>query len=92
MNKSELISAIASKSELSKAAATRALNAMLEIIEDAAADGESVALIGFGTFEPRDRPARSGRNPRTGEPIEIPAAKSLAFVCGKSLRDRLNAG
>ena len=92
MNKSDLINAIAAKSELSKADANRALNAILEIIENAAADGESVSLAGFGTFEPRDRPARTGRNPKTGEPIEIAAAKSLAFVCSKSLRDRLNAG
>ena len=90
MNKSELISAIAESSDLSKAAADRVLDSTIAAITDSLAKGEPVTLIGFGTFEVRDRAARSGRNPRTGETIQIKASKNPAFKAGKALKDAIN--
>ena len=90
MNKSELIDQIADASDISKASAGRALDAMLDAITGSLKDGESVALVGFGTFLVRERAARTGRNPQTGATIEISAAKVPAFKPGKALKDALN--
>ncbi len=90
MNKSELISAIADGSSLTKADAGRALDATIDAITNSLKDGEPVTLIGFGTFEVRDRAARAGRNPRTGETIQIKASKNPAFKAGKALKDAVN--
>ncbi|MDK2823043.1 MAG: DNA-binding protein HU-beta [Clostridia bacterium] len=87
MNKTELISSVAEKSELTKKDAEKAVNALFASIEEALSRGEKVQLVGFGTFEVRDRKARTGRNPQTGEEIQIPAAKVPAFKAGKSLKD-----
>ena len=91
MNKNELIDQIAAKTGLSKADASRALNAVTETIAEALKKGESVPLIGFGTFEVRDRSARTGRNPKTGEELKIKAAKVPAFKAGTSLKAAVNA-
>ena len=90
MNKSELINAIAEASDLTKADSGRALDATIAAITDSMAKGEPVTLIGFGTFEVRDRAARTGRNPQTGGEIQIAAAKVPAFKAGKSLKDAIN--
>ena len=90
MNKSELVDSIAEKSGLNKTQATDALNAMMESVGEALEEGESVSLVGFGTFSVKDRKARTGRNPKTGEPLEIPASKVPGFKAGKGLKDRLN--
>ena len=90
MNKSELIDRIADSSDISKAAAARALDAMVGAIEDSLKDGESVSLVGFGTFLVRDRAARTGRNPQTGATIQIAGAKVPAFKPGKALKEALN--
>lgn len=90
MNRAELIDLVADQADISKSAAGRALDAALEAIAGSLADGEPVTLIGFGTFAVRERPSRMGRNPRTGEQMEIAAAKIAAFKPGKALKDRLN--
>ncbi|AWI51881.1 MULTISPECIES: HU family DNA-binding protein [Actinobacillus] len=87
MNKSELIDAIAAKAELSKKDAKAALEATLEAVSESLKAGDTVQLIGFGTFKVNERAARTGRNPRTGEEIKIAAAKIPAFVAGKALKD-----
>lgn len=87
MNKSELISAVAEGTELSKKDATAAVEAVFSSIQDALSKGDRVQVIGFGTFEVRDRAARKGRNPQTGKEIDIPASKVPAFKAGKALRD-----
>lgn len=89
MNKAELIDAIASSSGLTKADSERALNATLATIEKAVSNGDKVILVGFGTFEQRQRQARQGRNPRTGQLIEVPATKVPAFSAGKAFKERL---
>ena len=91
MNKQELIENIATSADITKAAAGRALDAMIDGITDSLKQGDSVVLVGFGTFNVRDRAARTGRNPQTGAPIEIKAAKVPAFKAGKSLKDAINA-
>ena len=90
MNKSELIDAVSEGSELSKAAASRAVDSMITAVTDALSNGDQVSLTGFGTFLVRERAARSGRNPRTGETIQIAAAKNPAFKAGKALKDAVN--
>lgn len=90
MNKTELTEAIADSAELSKAAAARALDATFEAIANALKEGDQVAIVGFGTFLVRERSARPGRNPRTGETIEIAAAKVPSFKAGKALKDAVN--
>jgi DNA-binding protein HU-beta len=90
MNKHELISAIAQKAELSKKDAENALAATVDVISKALAEGDKVQLVGFGTFETRERSARTGKNPRTGETIEIAASKVPAFKPGKALKDIIN--
>ncbi|NLP18268.1 MAG: HU family DNA-binding protein [Firmicutes bacterium] len=87
MNKGELITSVANKIDITKKDAEKAVNAVFETIQETMATGERVQLIGFGTFEVRDRKARKGRNPQTGEEIDIPAAKVPAFKAGKGLRD-----
>ena len=90
MNKSELIDAIADTSDLPKAAAGRALDAVLDTISGSLQQGEPVVLVGFGTFSAKDRAARTGRNPKTGEPIEIKAARVPGFKAGKALKEAIN--
>jgi DNA-binding protein HU-beta len=90
MNKSELIDAIAGKSGLTKADAGRALDGFIQSVEEALKNGDSVALVGFGTFEVKERAERKGRNPQTGEEITIKAAKIPSFKAGKSLKDAVN--
>jgi DNA-binding protein HU-beta len=90
MNKSEMIDAIAEGADISKAAAGRALDAVIGTVTDTLKKGDTVNLIGFGTFEVRDRKARTGRNPQTGATIQIAAAKSPAFKAGKALKDAVN--
>jgi len=90
MNKSELVSAVAAKTDLTKADTERALKAFMETITETLKDGDQVTLIGFGTFLVRERKARTGRNPRTGETIQIKAANNPAFKAGKALKDAVN--
>ena len=91
MTKKELIDLMAEKSELSKKDSEAALNAFIDSVEEALINGDKVQLVGFGTFETRKRAAREGRNPQTGEAIEIAESKSAAFKVGKGLKDKLNA-
>lgn len=90
MNKAELIDRMAASADISKAAAARALDSMLESVTESLKQSEQVALVGFGTFSVKERAARTGRNPQTGEPIEIAAARIPAFKPGKALKDALN--
>ncbi len=90
VNKSELIEAIAVSAELPKASAGRALDAVIESITGALKEGGSVALVGFGTFDVKNRAARTGRNPQTGQPIQIAASKVPGFKAGKALKDAVN--
>ena len=87
MNKSELISAVAEKAALSKKDSEAAVSAVLDVIADALAQGDEVRLVGFGTFEVKKREARMGLNPKTKEPVPIPATKVPAFKPGKALKD-----
>jgi DNA-binding protein HU-beta len=87
MNKTELINAVAESTDLSKKDATKAVDAVFESITSALTSGDKVQLIGFGNFEVRERAARKGRNPQTGEEIEIAASKVPAFKPGKALKD-----
>ncbi|UTR09614.1 MULTISPECIES: HU family DNA-binding protein [Evansella] len=87
MNKTELINAVAEKAELSKKDATNAVDAVFDVITGSLQNNEKVQLIGFGNFEVRERAARKGRNPQTGEEIEIPASNVPAFKPGKALKD-----
>ncbi|WP_114165609.1 HU family DNA-binding protein [Exiguobacterium sp. TNDT2] len=87
MNKTELIQAVAEKANVSKKDATQVVEATFESITEALQNGDKIQLIGFGTFEVRERAARKGRNPRTKEDIEIPASKVPAFKAGKALKD-----
>lgn len=89
MNKSELIEAMAEAGDISKTAAGRALDAMIDAIAVALKKGETVSLIGFGTFSVKERAARTGRNPQTGAAIEIAASKTPSFKAGKALKDAL---
>ena len=90
MNKSQLIDAVAARSGLTKADTEKAFKAFVETISSEMAKGEQITLIGFGTFLVRDRKARTGRNPRTGETIQIAASKVPAFKAGKALKDAVN--
>ncbi len=91
MNKKELIEAVAEKAELSKSKAEQAVNAFLNATQKALVDGETVQLIGFGTFGVAERAARKGRNPQTGQEIEIPASKVPQFKAGTKLKEAVNA-
>lgn len=90
MNKTELIEAIAASADIPKTTAGKALDAVMESITNALKSGESVVLVGFGTFAVKDRAARTGRNPKTREPIEIAASKVPGFKAGKALKDAVN--
>ncbi|MBP3855595.1 MAG: HU family DNA-binding protein [Ruminiclostridium sp.] len=87
MTKAELISAIAEKTELSKKDSEKALNAVVGVISDTLAKGDKIQLVGFGTFETRERKAREGINPQTKKKIKIPATKVPAFKAGRALKD-----
>jgi DNA-binding protein HU-beta len=90
VNKAELIDHVAAAADISKAAATRAVEAFLEGITSTLKKGDSVTLVGFGTFAVSERGERTGRNPQTGEPMTIRASKSPKFKAGKALKDALN--
>ncbi len=87
MNKTELVNAVALKSELTKKDAEKAVSAVLDAIKEAVASGDKVQLVGFGTFESRERAARDCRNPRTGETIKVEATKFPAFKAGQGFKD-----
>ena len=89
MNKTELIAAIANAAELSKKDAEKALNATVEAIADALAKNDKIQLVGLGSFETKERAAREGRNPRTGETVKFPAKKVPVFKAGKALKDKV---
>lgn len=91
MNKQQLIEAMASKSELTKVGAEKALKAFIDTVTEELKNGGKVQLVGFGTFEVAERAERQGRNPKTGEAITIPASKSPKFKAGKALKDIVNA-
>lgn len=90
MKKVELVEAIATKAGLTKADATRALDATLEVITCALAKGDKIPLVGFGTFAVSRREARTGRNPQTGAEVEIPARNAVTFKAGSALKDSVN--
>ncbi len=90
MNKTELIAAIAEKAELSKKDSEKALKAFIDVVADELKNNNKVQLVGFGTFEVSERAARAGRNPKTGEVMEIAASKSPKFKAGKALKDAVN--
>lgn len=90
MNKAELVDAVADSADISKAAASRAVDGLVAAISNALKNGDQVSLVGFGTFAVKDRAARTGRNPRTGETINIAAAKNPVFKAGKALKDAVN--
>ena len=90
MNKTEFISAIAEKAELSKKDAEKALKAFTDVVEEELKKGEKIQLVGFGTFEVSERAAREGRNPQTGETMKISASKAPKFKAGKALKDIVN--
>ena len=89
MNKSDLVDSVASKADMSKAEAGRAVDAVLGSVGDALGSGDSVSLVGFGTFSVRHRAARMGRNPQTGASIQIAASKGVGFKPGKALKESL---
>ena len=91
MNKGDLVDAIATRAECTKKDASIVLDATIEIIIEAVASGDKVLVVGFGSFECRDRQAREGRNPKTGEPMAIPATKVPAFSAGKGFKERVTA-
>ena len=90
MNKTELITAVAENAELSKKDAEKAIKAVFEVITEAMKNGDKVQVVGFGTFEVSERAAREGRNPQTGETMQISACKAPKFKAGKALKDALN--
>ena len=91
MNKTELIASVALKTELTKKDAEKAVKAVFDTVAEELAAGGKVQVIGFGTFEVRERAAREGRNPQSGKPITIKASKSPAFKAGKGLKEKVNA-
>ena len=90
MNKTELIDAVAEAADLTKAESSRAVDAVVAAVTKALKDGDAVTLVGFGTFQVRDRAARTGRNPKTGDTIKIAASKNPSFKAGKALKDAIN--
>ncbi|MGL4989679.1 MAG: HU family DNA-binding protein [Sarcina sp.] len=90
MNKAELIASMAQKSQLTKKDAEMALKSFIESVQETLESGDKVQLVGFGTFETRERAAREGRNPRTKEVISIPASKAPVFKAGKEFKERVN--
>ena len=91
MNKTELIAAVAEKAELSKKDAEKAVKAFTDVVSEELVNGEKIQLVGFGTFEVSERAAREGRNPKSGEVMNIPASKTPKFKAGKALKDMVNA-
>ena len=91
MNKTELIAAVAEKAEISKKDAEKAVKAFTDVVSEELVNGGKFQLVGFGTFEVSERPAREGRNPRTGETMTIAATKTPKFKVGKALKDMVNA-
>ena len=91
MNKAELIAAVAEKAEISKKDAEKAVKAFTDVVSEELVNGGKIQLVGFGTFEVSERPAREGRNPRTGETMTIAATKTPKFKVGKALKDMVNA-
>ena len=91
MNRTELVAAMAEKTQLSKKDAEAALKAFVDVVSEEMKKGEKVQLVGFGTFEVSERAAREGRNPQTGETMTIAASKTPKFKAGKALKDALNA-
>ena len=91
MNKTELIAAVAEKAEISKKDAEKAVKAFTDVVSEELVNGGKIQLVGFGTFEVSERPAREGRNPRTGETMTIAATKTPKFRVGKALKDMVNA-
>ena len=91
MNKTELIAAVAEKAEISKKDAEKAVKAFKDVVSEELVNGGKIQLVGFGTFEVSERPAREGRNPRTGETMTIAATKTPKFKVGKALKDMVNA-
>lgn len=91
MNKAELVAAVAEKAEISKKDAEAAVKAFTDVVAEELKKGEKIQLVGFGTFEVADRPAREGRNPKTGETMTIAASKTPKFKAGKALKDMVNA-
>lgn len=89
MNKNDLINAVAQKAGISKNDSEKAVNAAIETITESLSRGEAVKIVGFGTFDVKNRAARTGRNPKTNEPIVIPASKAPAFKAGKDLKDSI---
>ncbi|OZT82229.1 DNA-binding protein HU [Vibrio sp. 03_296] len=90
MNKTQLVESIAANADISKASAGRALDAFIEAVSGTLQSGDQVALVGFGTFSVRTRAARTGRNPKTGEEIQIARSESTIFKAGKALKDACN--
>ena len=90
MNKTELVAAMAEKTELSKKDAEKALKAFTDVVAEELTKGEKIQLVGFGTFEVAERAARTGRNPQTGAEMTIPASKAPKFKAGKALKDSIN--
>ena len=90
MNKADLVDKVAETADLSKAEATRAVDAVISSVTKALKEGDNVTVVGFGTFQVRERAARSGRNPKTGDTIQINASKNPSFKAGKALRDAVN--
>ena len=90
MNRIELVNAVAEKTGLTKKDAEKAVNAFVETVKETMVNGDKVQLVGFGTFEVKDRPARTGHNPATGESIEIAASKAPSFKAGKTLKELIN--
>jgi len=90
VNKTELVASVAEKTGLTKKDAEKAVNALFDSVQEALTAGDKVQMIGFGTFEVKERAARKGRNPRTGQDIEIPASKNPVFKAGKALKDAVN--
>ncbi len=91
MNKGELVDKVAEKADVTKKQADAVLTAAIESIKEAVSDGEKVTLVGFGSFELRERKEREGRNPKTGETMTIPASKVPAFSAGKLFKDKVQA-
>ncbi|HNV07945.1 MAG: DNA-binding protein HU-beta [Alphaproteobacteria bacterium ADurb.BinA280] len=90
MNKGDFVGAVADAADMTKADAERAVEAMFKVVKKALKSGDSISLVGFGTFSVRKRAARTGRNPRTGDTIKIKASKIPAFKAGKGLKDAIN--
>ena len=91
MNKADLINALAAKNEISKKDAEKAVNGVLDLIAEALKAGDKVQIMGFGAFEVKERAARTGKNPATGETIQIEASKQVRFTAGKTLKNKINA-